>query len=645
MNGYKILADLVPGPNKLVLKSDHGDGEETAFTIVFKPQTNTYFVRAIYLTDKTGDTAYQTPLPDDPQDYRGKLSTALLTMQSFTAERMNDLGFGRRTFNLELDENGCAVVHVFKCADPAETYYAMKDQAWFGNIAGQLTPHFPTKAAKNFVVAAYTRWDPVAKKAKAHTALGGGGQGLFGGGSLFAWPARLQDIQSAFMNATRVDKDKVQDDSAGRSTFWGVASTTIGACLHEVGHSFGLPHSREPMDIMTRGFDHFNRAFTFVDPPSAVNKDAREFSVEKIACFAPISASFLAANRWFALDAQPWNDTQATSVSFNNQKLICASPLGIRHISLCGNGGEAFKFLVPPAGADQKVEWDLAPFGSFMKDKKEGDVMVRVLDGQGNSVHVRLSPLLTAAAGAEPAAPALPLVPWPKELILSGGEMELTAKSAICVPLDPKLEPLARVLQREIRLVTGLSLNIAKDRFSPGDIDLELRNPSEATAYTLTVDGAAMVEAGNDVALSEGTVTLLQALRVRDGKVFLPRMTVKDSPDFPYRALMIDLGRKFHSIDGIKQVVELCRLYKLRYLHLHLSDDQLFMFPSTAFPSLGKGNREFARFDPASTTAHIPPYTLAELKDLEDFARARSIAIIPEIDMPGHSSRLSRNAE
>ena len=63
----------------------------------------------IYMTDSTGDTTFQTPYENDPQNYKGKLDTALKLMQCFTAETMNDAGLGRKTFNLELDENGLNV--------------------------------------------------------------------------------------------------------------------------------------------------------------------------------------------------------------------------------------------------------------------------------------------------------------------------------------------------------------------------------------------------------------------------------------------------------------------------------------------------------------------------------------------------------
>ena len=130
-----------------------------------------------------------------------------------------------------------------------------------------------------------------------------------------------------------------------------------------------------------------------------------------------------------------------------------------------------------------------------------------------------------------------------------------------------------------------------------------------------------------------------------DGRaVTIPHLTVSDQPAYAYRAAMIDLARKYHSPGGIKQVIELCRLYKIRYLHVHLSDDQLFMFPSKKFPQLGKGNWEFARFEPGSKPK-IVPYTREELLDLERFSQERGVHLVPEIDMPGHAGRLVGDAQ
>ena len=53
-------------------------------------------------------------------------------LQTFTAERNNDLGFGRRTFNLELDDQGKVKVHLFKEPHPAEHYYGIDGRPMVG---------------------------------------------------------------------------------------------------------------------------------------------------------------------------------------------------------------------------------------------------------------------------------------------------------------------------------------------------------------------------------------------------------------------------------------------------------------------------------------------------------------------------------
>ncbi|MEI7901841.1 MAG: family 20 glycosylhydrolase, partial [bacterium] len=83
-------------------------------------------------------------------------------------------------------------------------------------------------------------------------------------------------------------------------------------------------------------------------------------------------------------------------------------------------------------------------------------------------------------------------------------------------------------------------------------------------------------------------------------------------------------------LDGQKQLVRLCRLYKIRYLQLHLTDDQGFKFPSTAFPLLTTQNYSG------------PAYTLSELRELERYSQERGVTIIPELEIPGHEAAMNR---
>lgn len=375
---FKALVELVPGVNQLVLRA--GPAEQK-LTLRYRPQTNPYFVRAIYLTDRSGETAYQTPRDNDPQDYAARIGTALKLMQTFTAERLHDLGFGRRTFNLEFDERGQVIVHVHRGALPAEKYYALDDLKWYDAVYKELREPFPMRSAKNFCVAAYTRFDPKSGKTRGHTALGGGGLGLFGSGNLYTWPASIAQAQAAFMNPAAIDTTRTMNDSAGRGTWWGAASTTIGASLHEMGHTFGLPHTREPLDIMTRGFDRFNRAFTLTEPASGRGKTPVEFKPERVAAFAPISAAALVNSRWLALDERPWRDHKPTiRRDRDTGDIVVEDETAVRYVGLSVKG-EAVHFIAPPTGQKQVR----LPAGVVKEKAGQDPFRIRAINDQGNT--------------------------------------------------------------------------------------------------------------------------------------------------------------------------------------------------------------------------------------------------------------------
>ncbi|MEI7837546.1 MAG: family 20 glycosylhydrolase [Planctomycetota bacterium] len=232
-----------------------------------------------------------------------------------------------------------------------------------------------------------------------------------------------------------------------------------------------------------------------------------------------------------------------------------------------------------------------------------------------------------AAGGAEE---GLKIVPWPRSVAMQGGAVTLTAASRITTANDT-LMPLAKVLAEEILAVTGLKIVPAAGNSEAGDIELKLDPSLKGESYILNVGDRALVRGGNYGAVALGTVTLLQAIQGDGDKVSAARMIVSDKPQSDFRGLMIDVARQFHSIDNLKQIVQMCRLYKIRYLQLHLTDDPLFMFPSKAYPLLGTKNE-----------GGVKPYTLEQLKDLVAYADARNVTIIPEYEVPGHSAAANR---
>mgnify|MGYP001194012289 FL=1 len=97
-------------------------------------------------------------------------------------------------------------------------------------------------------------------------------------------------------------------------------------------------------------------------------------------------------------------------------------------------------------------------------------------------------------------------------------------------------------------------------------------------------------------------------------------LSVSDEPRFGWRGLLIDVARHFISLERLLSVVEGMARLKMNVLHLHLTDDQAFRLPSAAFKKL-------------TTT---PGYSVAQLRHLVEFAAARGVRVVPELDMPGH---------
>jgi hypothetical protein len=393
---FKALVELHPGKNELELSVGN---TKLSWTLNYRPQTNPYVVRMVYFTDKSGKTDYQTPIADDPQDFRGKFDAALKIMQSFTAEAMNDDGYGRRTFNLQTDENGRVITHVIRGDRAAEEYWSMDDGKMYELAAAAIGEQIPNPKAINLAVAAFTSFDPVTKKNRAHTALGGGDLALFGGATIYTWPKSVADVQRACMDATMTDVTKFASDSIDRNAYWANSSTCIGACLHELGHAFGLPHSADYNGIMVRGIDNFTRWFVFVDPPCAGSLRAVTFKDEEIGHWEPVSLAAMAPTRHFAIDDRTWNDddTIACEVDMKSGSLVVESKAGLRFVGVEAPGrADFFAPIDRGEPAPPRVEISLAEIGRRVAAR---DAEVRIVDAEG---HMKCMPVKELGNSLEP---------------------------------------------------------------------------------------------------------------------------------------------------------------------------------------------------------------------------------------------------
>jgi hexosaminidase len=216
------------------------------------------------------------------------------------------------------------------------------------------------------------------------------------------------------------------------------------------------------------------------------------------------------------------------------------------------------------------------------------------------------------------------IIPVPRIIERAQGWMKLGTRIVFS---HPNLRPLADIVAEEVRLMTGKKMLNAEGEAEPGDLMLKIDNTLNGEAYMVKVGSTASIRGSCYNAIAMGTVSLLQSISMRDNVAKVPRMTVHDKPFVNYRGLMMDVARKWHEPKTIKQAIVLCRWYKIKYLHLHLTDSESCVFPSKAFQHAATLDRH---------------YTRQELHELEDFARNRGVVIIPELETPGHSCALRR---
>lgn len=105
-------------------------------------------------------------------------------------------------------------------------------------------------------------------------------------------------------------------------------------------------------------------------------------------------------------------------------------------------------------------------------------------------------------------------------------------------------------------------------------------------------------------------------------------MLIKDVPRFSHRGLLIDSGRHFEPVKQIKALIESMTYAKLNVLHWHLTEDESFPLASRVHPELPRLGAWDAQ----------EQYTWRDLQDIVEYARLRGIRVVPEFDMPGHTS-------
>ena len=229
----------------------------------------------------------------------------------------------------------------------------------------------------------------------------------------------------------------------------------------------------------------------------------------------------------------------------------------------------------------------------------------------------------------------LPIMPLPSHVVQGQGQFLIEGNFGIALQgyTEPRLERAKQRFLVTLSRETGIPL-WREAQFNPPNFVIKTAAASDAVqqlgedeSYHLEISANHVVlSAPNPLGILHGLQTFLQLVRTTPQGFSVPVVTIDDQPRFPWRGLMIDVSRHFIPVPVLERDLDGMEAVKLNVFHWHLSDDQGFRAESTKFPLLQKDGSDGLY------------YTQDQIRDVIEYARDRGIRVVPEFDMPCHTT-------
>jgi len=227
-------------------------------------------------------------------------------------------------------------------------------------------------------------------------------------------------------------------------------------------------------------------------------------------------------------------------------------------------------------------------------------------------------------------------MPLPANVQSGAGSLRVDSTFSVAFTgyAEPRLERAGERFLRQLARQTGLPLALKPSKTAKATLVIqtdhaskEIQEVGEDESYILDVSTASgRLRATTPLGTMHGLQAFLQLVDVSPDGFAAPVVTIQDKPRFPWRGLMIDSARHFIPLDVIRRNLDGMEAVKMNVFHWHLSENQGFRVESRKFPKLQELGSDALY------------YTQEEIRDLIAYARDRGIRVVPEFDMPGHST-------
>jgi hexosaminidase len=257
----------------------------------------------------------------------------------------------------------------------------------------------------------------------------------------------------------------------------------------------------------------------------------------------------------------------------------------------------------------------------------------------------------TLLLAGEKSDPSISVIPKPLSVKKESGSFVLSKSTMIVFDSDVDgLQRIANDLAARLRTVTGYAIPVTDHLTDGADRTIVLTTVGDRKlgleGYRLNVTKKSVrIEASTPAGIFYGVQTLYQLLPpeiemkgLASGTAWaVPCVRIQDVPRFSWRGMHLDVGRHFFAKDSVKRYIDLMASYKMNMFHWHLTEDQGWRIEIKKYPrltSVGAWRRE-TMFD---GVPHGGFYTQDDVREIVQYAKERFITVMPEIEMPGHST-------
>ncbi|MDO5522908.1 MAG: beta-N-acetylhexosaminidase [Bacteroidia bacterium] len=254
------------------------------------------------------------------------------------------------------------------------------------------------------------------------------------------------------------------------------------------------------------------------------------------------------------------------------------------------------------------------------------------------------------------------IIPEPVSVVKKGGHYVLPNQVTVSIPAGNEMKFISEVLTKKLSTAPDKKVTV-QNNAPNANIVLTLNTKADSNigdeGYTLSVtSGRISINANKPAGLLYGVQTLLQLFppQIESSQLEknvswqVPQVEITDYPRVGWRGLMLDVSRHFFTVDEVKLYLDNMVKYKYNRFHWHLTDDEGWRVEIKSLPKLteiGAWRQKqtgwfgsFSEPDPDAPKNYGGYYTQAQIREIVQYAKERNIQVMPEIDVPGHSSAI-----